>query len=138
MNSLKETKPDKYRAFECGVMYNDLAYITMNGGGFVNKPYMPLINPTIMQSTLLNDSTGAVEMFSGDIIEFIYSPDVLKAKRIGYIAKDKYSNWCLLAPSLNELVFKIDEYHIGNAFDTGRVIGNIYEHPQKLGYALPE
>lgn len=67
------------------------------------------------------------ESYQGDIIEFIYSPELLNRRVVGVIEKDKYNNWGIRP--INYTGELDTHYHIENVFKSTR-IGNKYENPE--------
>jgi len=88
---------------------------------------------TIGQFTGLHDKNGK-EIYEGDIIKFIHSPEYLKNTLVGVVITDKYNNWCLKINQEihNKLGYKDEnEFHIENAINSD-LIGNIHDNKEML------
>jgi hypothetical protein len=111
----------KFRAWENGKMYSELAFITMSGGGHSMKPDIPLINPILMQFTGLTDKNGA-EIYEGDIIEVKTSD--------GSIRKPVYYNQRYARFETDVFFTAPPDFWLTH--ENVEIIGNIYQHSQLI------
>ena len=118
---------------ECGIVKKediDLSPAIDDGiKTIVDFAAIPVIPETVGQFTGLHDKNRK-EIYEGDIVNFIYNPDFLKASFIGIVGLNKYNHFCIFVHNI-PIDYSTNEFHIENAMN-GEIIGNIFDNPELI------